>query len=112
MVWQDNTPNNDDIFFAVSTDGGLTFSEPENISENTGFSVDPQISSNTELQQQSTNDIIMTTAENNNEPTSIQNIEQKEEQQLMEEQRIQDSPGLTASEKIEKLKKQWLELLP
>jgi hypothetical protein len=113
VVWQDNTPGNADIFFAASTDGGLTFSEPENLSENTGFSTSPQISSNTELQQQSTNDMIMTTAENNNEPTSIQNIvEQKEEQQLMEEQRIQDSPGLTALEKIAKLKQQWIELLP
>ena len=35
-----------DIFFARSTDGGLTFSEPpENISENTGNSLRPQISS-------------------------------------------------------------------
>jgi len=29
-VWTDNTPGNFDIFFARSTDGGLTFSEPEN----------------------------------------------------------------------------------
>ena len=46
VVWQDNTPGNDDIFFAVSTDGGLTFSTPpDNLSENTGISIDPQISS-------------------------------------------------------------------
>src|SRR5215204_5013830 len=44
-VWHDNTPGNFDIFFARSTDGGLTFSEPENISENTGDSFSPEISS-------------------------------------------------------------------
>ena len=42
-VWTDSTPNNNDIFFAKSTDGGLTFSEPENISESTGFSDEPQV---------------------------------------------------------------------
>ena len=45
VIWQDSTPGNDDIFFSRSTDGGLTFSEPENISEDTGFSSGPQISS-------------------------------------------------------------------
>jgi hypothetical protein len=45
VIWTDTTPGNDDIFFAVSTDGGLTFSEPENISENTGDSFAPRISS-------------------------------------------------------------------
>jgi hypothetical protein len=45
LVWQDSTPGNDDIFFSISTDGGLTFSEPENISEDTGFSSGPEISS-------------------------------------------------------------------
>ena len=45
VVWQDDTPGNFDIFFARSTDGGLTFSEPpENLSENTGSSTEPQIS--------------------------------------------------------------------
>jgi hypothetical protein len=83
VVWIDASPNlvQFDIFFATSTDGGLTFSEPENISENTGSSINPQISSNTELQQQSTNDIITTTANNNNDHTVIKNVmEQKEEQ--------------------------------
>ena len=46
VVWYDNTSGNNDIFFARSTDGGLTFSDPENISEeNTGDSLAPQISS-------------------------------------------------------------------
>src|SRR5215217_966198 len=44
-VWIDNTPGNFEIFFARSTDGGLTFSEPENISGNAGSSQLPQISS-------------------------------------------------------------------
>ena len=45
VVWDGSTDGNNDIFFAFSTDGGLTFSEPENISENAGLSIDPQISS-------------------------------------------------------------------
>jgi hypothetical protein len=45
VVWSDDTPGNSDIFFAFSTDNGLTFSTPDNLSENTGNSVDPQISS-------------------------------------------------------------------
>ncbi|HZB16569.1 MAG TPA: sialidase family protein, partial [Nitrososphaeraceae archaeon] len=90
VVWIDASPNlvQFDIFFATSSDGGLTFSEPENISENTGSSINPQISSNTELQQQSTNDIITTTANNNNDQTVIKNmIEQKEQQKQIEEEK-------------------------
>jgi YVTN family beta-propeller protein len=72
--------------------------------------------SNTQQGQQGTNDIITTTtADNNNDPTIIENIvEPKEEEQkiIIEEQGIQDSPRLTASEKITKLKQQWLDLLP
>jgi hypothetical protein len=49
VVWVDNTSttplNTFDIFFARSTDGGQTFSTPDNISENTGNSNSPQISS-------------------------------------------------------------------
>ena len=45
VVWYDNTPGNFDIFFAFSTDNGLTFSTPDNLSENTGVSFVPQISS-------------------------------------------------------------------
>ena len=41
VVWLDETPGNNEIFFARSTDGGLTFSEPENISENTRSSGSP-----------------------------------------------------------------------
>jgi hypothetical protein len=45
VVWEDNTLGNSEIFFAVSNDNGQTFSTPENISNNTGFSFAPQISS-------------------------------------------------------------------
>ena len=47
VIWEDNTPgDDDDIFFARSTNGGQTFSfPPDNISNNTGNSADPQISS-------------------------------------------------------------------
>jgi hypothetical protein len=44
VVWKDNTPDNNDIFFAVSRDGGLTFSSPKNISETPEISERPQIS--------------------------------------------------------------------
>jgi len=45
VVWEDDTPGNDDIFFAFSTNNGQTFSTPDNLSENDGTSEDPQISS-------------------------------------------------------------------
>ncbi|HET9807285.1 MAG TPA: hypothetical protein VFP49_10280, partial [Nitrososphaeraceae archaeon] len=46
VVWADETPSgNFDIFYAVSTDNGLTFSTPDNLSENNGTSANPQISS-------------------------------------------------------------------
>jgi hypothetical protein len=45
VIWTDNTPGNNDIFFAFSTDNGQTFSTPDNLSENTGFSGIPGISS-------------------------------------------------------------------
>ena len=43
VVWVDDTPGNTDIFFSVSTDNGQTFSAPDNINDNTGNSIDPQI---------------------------------------------------------------------
>ena len=43
VVWQDSTPGNDDIFFSFSDNNGLTFSQPDNISNNDGFSANPQI---------------------------------------------------------------------
>ena len=43
VVWEDTTPDNLDIFFSVSTDNGQTFTTPDNISDNTGFSNDLQI---------------------------------------------------------------------
>jgi hypothetical protein len=45
VVWQDRTPGNTGILFARSIDGGLTFGEPDNISEDTAFFANPQISS-------------------------------------------------------------------
>jgi hypothetical protein len=45
VVWEDNTPGNYEIFFAVSQNGGQTFSAPKNLSNNIGASVDPQITS-------------------------------------------------------------------
>ena len=46
VVWVDSSPGNSDIFFVRGTDGGLTLSEPpQNISEGTGNSLRPQISS-------------------------------------------------------------------
>ncbi len=46
VVWDDTTFGNFDIFFAKSTDGGETFSTPENVSNNPGFSRVPAIAVN------------------------------------------------------------------
>ena len=43
VTWQDNTPGNDDIFFAVSNNNGTSFGLPMNISKTIGNSVNPQI---------------------------------------------------------------------
>jgi hypothetical protein len=48
MIWQESlpqnsNPNNYDIFFTKSEDNGTTFSDPLNLSNNTGFSEHPQI---------------------------------------------------------------------
>jgi len=106
VVWEDDTDNdffNFDIFFSFSHDGGQTFSTPpDNLSNNIGRSQNPQISSDTETQQQSTNEIITTAGNNNhdhtindntiNDITSINSIiEQEEKQKLAEEQKIQQS---------------------
>ena len=46
VVWRDFTPVGiEDIFFAFSTDNGLTFRTPDNLSETPVESFDPQISS-------------------------------------------------------------------
>ena len=49
VVWTDDTPGNEeDILFASSTNNGQTFSSPpDNLSNNTGRSDEPQISSST-----------------------------------------------------------------
>jgi len=43
VAWVDRTPDNKDIFIARSTDGGQTFSAPDNISHNAGSSSSPSI---------------------------------------------------------------------
>lgn len=45
VVWQENTTTvvNNDVFFARSVDGGLTFSPPQNLSNNPGDSSNPWI---------------------------------------------------------------------
>ena len=44
VTWQDGSPSNDDIFFSKSTDMGATFSDSENISDNSGStSLEPEI---------------------------------------------------------------------
>ncbi|MDR4510654.1 MAG: glycoside hydrolase [Nitrososphaeraceae archaeon] len=43
VVWQDDATGSNDIFFAASTDNGHTFSTPENLSNNLGNSITPQI---------------------------------------------------------------------
>ena len=44
VTWTDNTPvGNFDIFFAVSNNNGTSFGTPINLSNNTGFSANPQI---------------------------------------------------------------------
>ena len=44
IVWRDETPGNYDIFFKSSTDNGTTFGKTVNLSNNTGFSGYPSIS--------------------------------------------------------------------
>lgn len=43
VVWVDNTPGNQDVFFSRSTDGGASFSAPQNLSNDTPDSASPQI---------------------------------------------------------------------
>ena len=43
VTWEDTTPGNRDIFFAVSNNNGTSFGTPINISNSTGNSVNPQI---------------------------------------------------------------------
>src|SRR6476646_1158996 len=43
MVWEDDTNTNSNILFSRSTDGGATFSAPNNISRTSGFSFNPRI---------------------------------------------------------------------
>ena len=43
VVWEDDTANNSNILFSRSTDGGVTFAAPLNVSNSLGFSFDPRI---------------------------------------------------------------------
>ena len=43
VVWEDDTPGNSDIFFAVSNNNGVSFGTPINISNNSGDSIFPDI---------------------------------------------------------------------
>ncbi len=113
VVWQDEdtTTGISDIFFATSTDGGLTFSDPENISETTGGSGDPQISSSTSQENQNS-EIQMTHPQIQMATPTQQTVSaalQQEDSPIITQGTEEDSSALA---KIEKLKKQWLELLP
>jgi hypothetical protein len=44
VVWQEEFPSTTEVFFVMSNDKGQTFSLPKSISESTGSSVSPQIS--------------------------------------------------------------------
>jgi hypothetical protein len=43
VVWVDNTPGNQDIFFSRSTDGGATFSTPKNLSNDPPNNASPKV---------------------------------------------------------------------
>jgi hypothetical protein len=43
VVWGESTPGNSEVFFAKSTDNGASFSEPENISNTGGTSINPKV---------------------------------------------------------------------
>ena len=116
VVWSDNTTTTgiNDIFFARSTNGGLTFSDPENISENTGNSINPQISSSTS-QENLNSEIQMTNPQIQMTNPTQQTVSAAFQQQQPEEDSpiiTQGTGGLSALEKTTKLKQQWLELLP
>ena len=43
LVWQDNRTGNDEIYLRKSSDGGITFGNATNLSDNVGNSQSPQI---------------------------------------------------------------------
>ena len=45
LIWQDNSTGNEEIFLRKSMNGGITFGNTTNVSNNTGFSTSPQIES-------------------------------------------------------------------
>ena len=44
IVWRDNTPGNEDIYFTKSPDSGFSFTDPVNLSDNAGPSAFPRLS--------------------------------------------------------------------
>src|SRR5712664_2459027 len=47
VVWEDDSNTNSNILFSRSTDGGVTFSAPKNLSNTSGFSFNPRIAADT-----------------------------------------------------------------
>ena len=45
LIWQDNSTGNEEIFLRKSTNGGITFGNTTNVSNDTGISSSPQIES-------------------------------------------------------------------
>jgi hypothetical protein len=45
LLWQDNSTGSEEIYLRKSTNGGITFGNTTNVSNNTGFSTSPQIES-------------------------------------------------------------------
>ena len=45
VVWQDNSPGNDEIFIRKSANGGITFGNTTNLSNNNASSISPQVAS-------------------------------------------------------------------
>jgi hypothetical protein len=78
VTWRDETSGNDDIFFAASTNNGTSFGPPINLSNNTGFSSNLQITASDNNVYVTWNDATTTTgntdilfAESNNNGTSF-----------------------------------------
>jgi len=101
----------------------VTFSTPDNLSNNAGNSFEPQISSTSTSQEENSNSEIQVTNPGiqMTNPTQQQTVSAAAFQQQQQQQPGEDSPimthqgtekALSALEKTTKLKQQWLELLP
>ena len=70
VTWEDDTtPGNADIFFAVSNNNGTSFGTPINLSNNTGFSNNPQIATS------GNNNVYVTWADNTPAATLISSLQ-------------------------------------